>query len=419
MANAFNYANWVVMKGLRRLTNKLEVTQFANTTYTRQFAQDFAVGDTVRVPLPQKYVKREGMVFAPQPLGRPVTTISLNTPWGYDFQWDDFEKTVYMERQDSLIEEAYINPLMDQAAQDIDSKFAEFAILNTPNIVGVLGTDPTSFQTMNQAREQMVQLAGWKGAKDRGMIVAPQVNTSLVNAAIAYFNPASAISQQYKDGSIGRAMGFDWYESMSIVSTTCGTVTSAGALTMNGASQQGSSIAINCTNGDQFNKGTVLAIGTVGGTGVYAVNPMTRTRTTSARLKTFVVTSDVTATAATATLPIYPAIFGPGSQFQNVDALNANTAAVTLYPGTTSPSAKSGLNGLALSSDAFAMVSVQFDTPKGQQLSKTIRDPDSGISMRLVRFWDPIQGQWGTRLDLCVGFGVLYAENCAVRQLGA
>jgi coat protein Gp5 len=419
MANSFNFPNWIAMKGLRRLTNKLLCAQFGNTQYGKEYKKEFAVGDTVRVPLPQKYTIRTGLTYTPQALGRPVTTIALQEPLGIDFEWDDFEAAVFMERQDAVIEEAYINPAMDQIAQEFDSRFATYAVQNTPNIVGVLGTDPTSFQTMNTAREILVQLAGWNGAKRRGMLIAPQVNTSLVNAAITYFNPSKNISDQYKDGVIGEAMGFTWYESMSLPSHTAGTYASTAAFSMNGANQQGSSILINCTAGDVFNDGDVLAIGTVGSTGVYAVNPMTRNRTTSARLRPFVVTQTTVATGATVTLPIYPSIFGPGSQFQNVDALNLANATVTFFPGTSSPSAKSGINGLAITSDAFALVGVPLEEPKNQQVSKTMRDPDTGIAVRFVRAWDPIQSKMINRWDACMGLGTLYADSGAVRILGA
>ena len=39
-------------------------------------------------------------------------------------------------------------------------------------------------------------------------------------------------------------------------------------------------------------------------------------------------------------LNILPSIFGPGSQYQNVDALPGNGAALTLWPGTGAPNGK-------------------------------------------------------------------------------
>ncbi len=74
---------------------------------------------------------------------------------------------------------------------------------------------------------------------------------------------------------------------------------------------------------------------------------------------------------------------------------------------------------MAISTDAFALVGVPLEEPKNQQVSKTMRDPDTGVAVRFVRAWDPLQSKMINRWDVDMGFGVLYAENCAVRVLGA
>jgi hypothetical protein len=47
------------------------------------------------------------------------------------------------------------------------------------------------------------------------------------------------------------------------------------------------------------------------------------------------------------------------------------------------------------------------------------RDKATGISIRYVRAWDPIQSKLINRWDVAFGFGVLYADSCAVKVLGA
>jgi len=76
------------------------------------------------------------------------------------------------------------------------------------------------------------------------------------------------------------------------------------------------------------------------------VNPMTREVLTPV-LKQFVVMQDVTLTAGPDTITISPTIYGPGSPYQNVDALPLSGAVITLFPGTTSPQGKSGAQKLA------------------------------------------------------------------------
>lgn len=411
MANSFLTTDWLTMESLRILKNKLQVAQFANTDYNKEFTREFAVGDTVRVKLPQRFLIRDGLGYQPQAINRLNTTVTCDQIFGVDFEWDSAEQALKMERGAEAVKREYIAPAMAQIAQEIDSRFAQYCYQNTNNIVGVLGTDPTSFQTVNQARQRLVELACPPGLK-KGMIIPPSVNTSLVNAAIQYFNPTSEISKQYKEGSIGINSGFDWYESMSLYSHTAGTW--AGAVTTSSAGQSGSSLAVTCTTGDTFKQGDVISIA-----GVYAVNPMTRRRTTSATTKQFVITADTTGSGSAATLPISPAIFGPGSQYQNVDALPANGAALTLFPGTSSPSGKAGINALAVTSEAFALVGVKLETPKAAEVASQTRDPETGISVRFVRMFDPIQSKMVNRFDVLLGFGSLYPDSCAVRLLCA
>jgi hypothetical protein len=411
MANSFNYVDWLTQESLRLLTNQLEVAQFFDTQYSKEFTKEFAVGETVRINFPWRPTIRTGLQYSPQAIERINTTVTVDQIFGVDFEWDDAEAALKLERGREKISEEYLKPAMSQIKQEIDSRCALYAMQNCSNIVGVLGTDPTSFTTFNQARQKMVEKAGWTGAK-RGMIIPPSVNVSLVNAAVQYFNPADEISKNYKEGSIGRNSGFDWYESMSLYEHTAGVWQTPASVTTSGADQDGASLLLNCTSGDTFKKGDVFSI-----TGVNAVNPATRRSTGSAQ--TFVVTADTTATGATVTVPIYPTIYGPGSAYQNVDALPGNAALLTLFPGTTAPSTgpKSGFNGLAINRNAFALVGVKMQMPKAVELASQTQDPDSGISVRFVRAWDPLASKMTNRFDVLMGFGTLYGDSCAVRVL--
>lgn len=411
MANTFRYTDWLSMESLRILKNKLQVSQFFNTDHNKEFTKEFPVGDTVRVKLPYRFTIRDGLGYNPQDLNRQQTTVTVDQVFGVDFEWDSVEGALQLDRGRERLRRELIEPSMSQIAQEIDSRAAQHAYRNTNNIVGVLGTNPTAFSTVNGIRQRLVELACPVEGK-KGLCIAPSVNTSMVNAAVGYFQPASAISRQFREGAIGRNSGFDWYESMSLYSHTAGTW--AGAVTVNGASQSGSTLNVNCTNGDTFLRGDVISINNV-----YAVNPKTRRITTQATDKQFVVLADVTASGATAALTVSPSIVGPGSQYQNVDALPADAAAITLFPGTSTPSGLSGVQSLAIHQNAFAMVGVAMEVPKAAELASQSRDPETGIAVRFVRMFDPRQSKMINRFDVLMGFGNLYPDNCAVRLLGA
>ena len=408
MANTFQYPDWVAMDVLRWLENSSYTLQFANKRANKEFQKPFPIGETVRIKFPQQWTVRDGLQFQPQAINRKYTTATLNQVFGIDYQYDDLEAALKMERSKAEINENYLKPLGAQLASEIDSRFVKFAYQNTPNIAGVLGTTPTSTATYQRARTIMNELSCPKTG-ERGMIVSPQMQETLIANTNTIFNPTSEISRQYREGSVGKAGGFDWYESVQLYSHTAGTWTSP---TVKGAGQSGSSLTVTLTASDVVNVGDVFNINNVN-----AVNPLTRRST--GRLKQFTCTQAIASAAGSGndTINFYPPINGPGDQYQNVDALPTDGATITLFPGTTSPSGKSGINALALHPDAFAIVSTELELPEAVEQKAYQRDPDSGIAIRMVKAWDPVHSMMVYRCDVVLGFGILRAENCACRVL--
>ena len=415
MSNQFVFADWVTMESLRILTNKLVMPQFFNTDYSKEFTKEYPIGETLRVKLPQRFTVRDGLGYSPQAINRINTTITCNQIFGVDFEWDSAEKALNMERGEDQVRSQYIAPIMAQLAQEIDSRCIQWAYQNTNNIVGILGTAPTSTTALplfQAARQRLIEKACPAG-DNKGMIIAPNINTALVPALSSFFNPTSEISKQYKEGSMGKMSGFDWYESPALYRHTAGTWNTTN--TVKGSSQSGSSLTINATAGDTFNVGDVISIASV-----KAVNPSTRRVIDSVNNAQFVITQALTAAGGGAdVIQISPSIFGPGSQYQNVDALPVDAAVITLFPGTTSPNGLSGIQNIAIQRDAFALVGVKLEQPKAVEVSSQTRDPESGISIRFVRAWNNIQSKMTNRFDVLLGFGNLYPDNCAVRVLGA
>lgn len=414
MANTFNFADWVAAEGLRMLINDLVIASEFNTDYNREFTKSFAVGSTVRVPLPQRFNVTTGLGYQPQPLDRPFTTVTCDQIFGIHFEMDSVDMALKMERGREMFKTEYLDKAISQMAQEIDSRAAQWAYLHTSNIVGVLGTNSTDTSIAGSARQRLIEQACPPGNKI--FVTSPSNMTGIVNGSTTIFNPMKEISNQYKEGAVGHARGFDWYESMSLYQSTAGVWQTPASVTVHGANQSGSSISINDVAGDTFVVGDVINFA-----GVLAVNPLTRRSTGT--LKQFVVTQPLTGTGTTGAdlLQIQPPIIGPGSHYQNVDSLPANAALLTLYPGTTTPSTgpKSGTNGLALHRDAFALVGVPLDIPQACEMSSRSRDPKTGISMAFVQMFDPILRRRINRLDCLMGFGDLYFDNASVRVLSA
>jgi hypothetical protein len=413
--NTFAFPQWVSMEALRLLLNKLEVISVFNSEWQKEFEQEFPIGSVTQVKIPQSFLIRDGLGYNPQGINRLTTTISANQIFGVDFEWDSFEQALNMERSKEEIRKQYLEPAVAQMAQEWDSRAANFAMLNTNNFVGVLGTDPNTVTTFAQARQRMFELACPPGG-EKALCIPPQFSTSMVPALQTFLNPQDDISKQFKEGSLGKLHGFDVYECMSLWRFTAGT--QAGATTVNTGNPNngGNQIGLNSTAGDTFNPGDVFNIANVN-----QVNPRTR-RTLSTTQKQFVVLQPYLAIGAGNAADyviVSPAIFGPGSQYQNVDNVPVNGATVTPWPGTTSPNGKSSATALVIHGDAFGVAGIKLEEPRATEMTTQTRDPETRMALRFIRMFDPVQSKMINRWDSVGGFGQLYSDSCAVKIQGA
>lgn len=404
--NLFDLTDWISMESLRVLMNETKCATYFNTAYNKEFKQAFPVGSSVRVPLPQRFLVTDGLGYQPQPINRIHTNVNCDQFIGVHFEWDAAEKALKMGRDKDYIKREYIDPIMKQLANELDSRCALWAYQNTNNVTGVLGTNPTSVTPFAQARQRMKELAAT--GKEMCMLIPPAVNTNMATNLNTLFNPQTDISKLFKDGQLGRLQGFDWYEEVNLWQHTAGTW--AAGVTVNGANQVGSAIIITASAGDTFKKGDVISF-----LNVNAVNPVSR-RIVGSGIKNFVVAQDLTAAGGGVdVLQISPPIFGPGSQYQNVDALPANGAALTLWPGTAAPNGKQGFQALGMTENAFALVGLEMELPEAVEISSRARDPQTGIAISFIRQWDSLLYRMTNRFDMLFGFGNLYPDNCAVR----
>ena len=413
MPNNFAVTNWVSMKVLWFLKNSLEIASMFNSDWESEFGKSFPVGSSVQIKMPQSWLVTTGLAYQEQGINRLVTTVNLDQIKGVHFGWDTYEKLIKMERTEAELETSYTKPAGEQLAQQVDSDAANWAANWTNNVVGTLGTDSTTIDFALAAEQVLFALACPMEGK-RHLCLSSSLNRSYVKNNVTQFNPAPEISRMFRKGVIGTAGGWEWYRSNSLVSHTIGTFPTHG-VTVVGAGQSGASLVVTGTLNDTINPGDKFNIALVN-----AVNPRTRTKSPLG-LKQFVYTggSTFTFTGGNDTITISPAIFGPGSQYQNVDALPANAAALTAFPGTTSPSGVSGTISLGLSPYAFAKAFGKMENPEAVERAERAEDPETGASICFVRAWDQYNRKMTNRFDMCYGFGNLYPDNGAVAVAGA
>jgi hypothetical protein len=410
LANNFAVVGWVSMKILWFLQNALEVAAVFNTDWESEFGKAFPVGSSFQIKQPQSWQVTTGLGYQPQGITRLTTTVNLDQIRGIHFEWDSYERLVKMERSEKELEENYLHPAARQLAQQVDTDAAQWAMLNLNNVVGALGTDATTIGIYMDAERRLFEKACPKGL--RHLCLSPSAMDNYVKNNVTQFNPAPEISRMFRTGVIGTAGGWEWYRSNSLFQFTAGTAASH-AVTVVGANQSGTSLIIIGTAADTILQGDKFTVASVNG-----VNPRTR-RAGTMGLQHFTATQSLTLSGGNDTLQISPPIFGPGSQYQNVDSLPANAAALTFWPGTTTPSGKSGTISLGLSPFAFAIAGGRLEKPEKVERSERQEDPDTGISVRFVRAWDQRESKMTNRYDMAYGFGNFYADNAGVCIAGA
>lgn len=410
---SYAVADWVSLDCLRLLKNMLEMAGYANFSYQDEFKKNYQPGDTVRVKFPQEFTVTDGFEYNAQAINRQTTSITIDQPMQIGFEWDSIEEALKLERTQKQIQTEYFEPAMAQMAQEYETRFMDFAFYNTNNVVGTLAAIPTSWDVYAQARQRMVENAGWGASTQRALGVTPGMMRTLITNSLTQFNPSDAISQQYKSGSIGKAAGWDWFESMSCHQHTTGIWnTVATGVTVNAAGQSGASITVACTTGDTVKRGDKINFASSSN-----VNP--RTKRSTGTLKQFTITADATGVASVMTLSISPSIVGPGSPYQNVSALPGNGDVVTLWPGTTMANAasKTGTCGYGLNKLDMAMAGIDLMIPEEGgtvKLARKKRDPNTGISIAILSMFDGILRRQINRMDSLIGFGGLYTDRCGV-----
>ena len=391
MANTLITPTWVSREILRVLHDNLSFVGNVTRWYDDRFKVAGAkVGDTVNARLPVKARSVTGPNLSIQDITEQTVAIQLTTQRHIDFAFSSAELTTDVED----FRRRYIEPFGKQLASEIEADVLSNVYKEVYNAVGTPGTVPGSLSVFLEARRRLNEFLA--PMADRAVLMNSETMVNMVDALKALYNDPSAISEQYKEGFITRAAGFDWYENQLLPVHDNGGV--AGTPLVNGANQTGSSLVTDgWTAGTTIKKGTIITI-----SGVYAVHP--ETKNSYRFLQQFVVTSDVTADGTgNATLPISPAITTSGP-YQNVSGSPADNAAITvlgsgntLYP-----------QNIAFHKEAFVFATADLELPNG--LDWAARESFDGISVRLIRDYDINYDRIVTRIDVLYGYKCVRPE---------
>ena len=274
---------------------------------------------------------------------------------------------------------------------------------NVYNLVGTAGTTPNALLTYLGARVKL-QNEGVP-ADTYAAVINPIAQATIVDALKGLFNSQPELAAQYKEGNMGMAAGFKWSMDQNVGVQTIGAL--GGTPLVNGASQSGSTLVTDgwtAAAATRLNVGDVFTIANV-----FAVNPQNRQST--GQLRQFVVTAlGVSDGSGNMTISISPSIVGPNgttaTQYQNVDSLPADNAALTIYGSANAVTPQN----LVFHRDAFAFASADLDLPNGVDMARRVSSKQVGMSLRLVRAYDINSDRFPCRFDLLGGWATIRPE---------
>jgi len=392
----------ITNEALRVLVNNLAFTNRVNRQYSNKFAIEGAkIGTVVNARKPPRYIGRTGTAIGIEDATETQVPVTLTTQFGVDISFSSADLTLSI----SDFSDRFIKPAIATIANKID--FDGLQLYKTvPNSVGTPGTVPNALLTYLLAGVKLDDNATPMDG-ERSVIINPLMQATIVDALKGLFQSSTEIKAQYEKGKMGTAAGFDWYMDQNVGVATIGPL--GGTPLVNGAAQTGTNLVTDgwtAAAASRLVQGDVFTIA-----GVFGVNPQNRQSTGA--LQQFVVTAAVSSDGAgNATIPIFPALTLTGA-FQTVTALPADNAAITVVGAASTSSPQ----GLAFHKDAFTFVSADLQLPRGVDMAARVSDPETGLSIRMVRQYVIATDQFPCRLDILYGWKELRPETaCRIQS---
>lgn len=392
MANNILTIDMITRKSLEVLENNLVLTRTVNRQYDPSFAQTGAkIGSTLRIRLPDRALVTDGAALQVQDDNEQYTTLSVSSHKHIGLAFSMDEMTMSLDDFSDRV----ITPRVSQLAASIDADVAN-AFRSIGNSVGTPGTTPSTSLVILQAQQKLNENAAVMSP--RYATVNPAANAGLVEGMKGLFNPVSTISSQFKNGLMGEGiLGLEEFNmSQSIKMHTTGTRDASASTTVGSTVSTQGAATITLSQGSvttTIKAGDVFTVANV-----FAVNPQTRESTGS--LFQFVALADATAVAGTWTVTVYP-MYTASHALATIDAFPQSGATVTFLGAANSQYAQN----LVYHKDAITFATADLILPQGVDMAS--RAVHNGISLSLVRAFDPVNYRMICRLDVLYGYAVI------------
>jgi hypothetical protein len=398
MANLFANTQLVTFETLYLLQPNLVFAGSVNNEYSKEFGREGnKVGDTIQIRLPQQFLGRTGTAVNLEGITDRTIPLTLTTQFGVDFAVTSADLKLSVDD----VRNRYLNKAAITIANKVDRDGFTLAAITSTNMVGVPGTALTNEDVI---RDATVKLDEDETPLDdqRYIVVNSKQEQKILSATKIQFNDQAELGKQYRKGRMGVALGYNWTMSQTTPRLVAGTL--GGVPTVSGANQTGALLNITALGANAtVHVGDKFTID-----GVFAVENISHVALAS--LQQFTVLSNTVANASgAAALSISPAIT-PTGQYQNVSGSPAAGAGVHFIQ----PTGVTYTAGMAYHRDAFTVAFARLDEPRGVESASVATDPDTGVSIRSVLFWNGMTDQWIYRFDCLYGWAALYPQTSCV-----
>lgn len=378
------------------LHNEMQFIKSISRQYDDRFAKSGAKnGGTILIREPNQFAIRSGWTIDVQDVLETTQTYQISTVRGVDVEFSTADLTLSIDD----FSERFLKPAMTRLAAEIEKVTIDNCYKQVNRLENTtFGTKPV-YADVLAAKSLLNQ--GLAPRTDRYFMCDTLASDAIIADAKSLFNPTSEISKQYLDGVIGRCGGFNFMESELTPVHTCGTRDTAGTCNLSAITNGTTTLSVTATNGETYLAGDIITL-----TGVYEVNPETKTST--GVLKQFVVATDYTGTGSAANMTIAWPIYKDGAK-QNAycaDWTAATAATVVDAAGSSGAASTSYRNALAYHKNAFVFATVDLEQPKGVDMAD--RFVMDGISLSLVRDFNIVNRTFPLRFD------VMFTSKCVI-----
>src|SRR3990167_1277412 len=390
----------IVRRALALFHNESKFLKTINKQYDSRFAVEGAKnGGTLLIRDPNQYTVTTGATMTAQDVAETTQTLTVATQKHVGMNFTSVERTMSVDD----FEERYLKPAMSRLAADVEYTCLAAMYKDVFNLSGTPATTPASLAAVLNAGAKLSQ--GLAPMSNRSILFDSVAMAATVNGIGTYFHKASEIEKGFSDGVLGRAGGFDFYESNMVPSHTNGSRDDTTPVSDTSTWANGDT-TITTTGADgTMTVGDVFTVA-----GVYAVNP--ETKQAYSHLQQFVIRTAKT-NDATDVWDVAPTIYISGAK-QNVSVTSAGSSAiVNVAAGGSGAASTAYTQNLAYHRDAFTFVSADLFKSNVDQMSSAVLD---NVSMRLWKGSDIVNDKHPVRLDVLFGYKTIRPEwACRVR----